>query len=132
MPEATDPRRLAGLIGPVLLALGATEAWNMDIYATQTAPVVYLNGTLLFVAGLALVRAHNRWSLRWPVLVTLTGWASLLVGLYRMAAPDAPQAGEGLGTWVMLGVIAAFGAVLTWKSRAPGSVAEDGRERGPV
>lgn len=106
MQEPTDTRRLTGLIGPVLIALGATEAWNMDIYAAQTAPVVYLNGTILFAVGLALVRAHNRWSWRWPVLVTLTGWAALLGGLYRMAIPDAPQATEGVLTQMMLAVIA--------------------------
>ena len=49
-------RQLAGLIGPTLVALGATEALNMHIFENQIAPVVYLNGTILFVVGLALVR----------------------------------------------------------------------------
>jgi hypothetical protein len=128
MQDATDSRRLAGWIGPTLLALGLTEAWNMDIYATQTAPVVYLNGTLLFVVGLAIVRAHPHWTWRWPVLVTLTGWGALLVGLYRMAAPDAPQAGESLPTFSALMVLTLIGAVLTWAAYAPRGAPSDGRE----
>jgi hypothetical protein len=52
---------------------------------------VYLNAVILFVVGLALVRAHNRWSWTWPTVITVTGWMLLLGGLYRMVAPEAPQ-----------------------------------------
>jgi hypothetical protein len=45
-------RQIARIVGPTLIALGISEALN-------PAPVVYLNGTLLFVAGLAIVQAHN-------------------------------------------------------------------------
>jgi hypothetical protein len=90
----TDSRQLAGLIGPTMVAIGATEASNMDIFSNQIAPVVYLNGTILFVAGLAIVRAHNLWTWRWPVMLTLTGWVALIAGLWRMAAPNALQASE--------------------------------------
>ncbi|WP_434424718.1 hypothetical protein [Nannocystis pusilla] len=109
----SNSRQLAGLLGPTLVAVGATEALNMDIFAEQTAPVVYLNGTLLFVAGLAVVRAHPRWTWSWHVLVTLTGWLALLGGLYRMIAPDAPQADGGVLTYAGLVALILFGAVLT-------------------
>ncbi len=33
----------------------------MHIFVAQTAPVVYLNGTLLLVGGVAIVQALNRW-----------------------------------------------------------------------
>lgn len=85
----------------------------MNIYAVQTAPVVYLNGTLLFVAGLALVRAHNLWRRDWTVLLTLTGWVALLLGLYRMFFPVAPQASAGAATYAMLAVLFIVGAILT-------------------
>ncbi|MEO6014635.1 MAG: hypothetical protein ABIQ30_13745 [Devosia sp.] len=75
---------LAGLIGPTLLAISITWSMNMDIFAAQTAPVVYLNGTVLFVAGLAILRSHFRWRWNWTILVTLSGSAALLLGLYRM------------------------------------------------
>lgn len=111
----TNSRTLARLIGPTMIALGATEAFNFEIFAGEIAPVVYLNGSILFVAGLALVNAHNEWSWRWPVLVTLTGWVLLVGGLYRMIAPSAPQAPQNATSYVMFAVLAAIGLVLSYK-----------------
>ena len=96
-----------------MVAIGATEASNMDIFSIQTAPVVYLNGTMLFVAGLAIVRAHNLWTWRWPVMLTLTGWVALIAGLWRIAAPSAPQAPENVVTYAALAVMTAIGGVLS-------------------
>lgn len=110
----TNSKKLAGLVGPVLLAICASEAINMDIYVDQSAPVVYLNGVLLFIAGLALVRAHKHWALDWSVLVTLVAWTALAVGLYRMFIPTAPQADVHLATYLMLAGIFAVGAILCW------------------
>lgn len=56
------------------------------LYDAQIPPVVYLSGVIFFVAGLAIVRAHNLWVRAWPLLVTLTGWAFLALGLVRMFA----------------------------------------------
>jgi hypothetical protein len=109
----TDSKQLAGLIGPTMVALGATEAINMEVFSNQLAPVVYLNGAILFVAGLAIVRAHNLWTWRWPVIMTLTGWVALFGGLWRMAAPNAPQAAENVLTYAMLVAIVAVGAILS-------------------
>ena len=83
------------------------------------APVVYLNGTALFVAGLAIVQIHNRWARNWTVLVTLAGWVLLAGGLYRMVAPTAPQLGRGTTTYVLLAVLIATGGLLTFKGYAP-------------
>ncbi len=53
------------------------------------------NGTLLLVAGLSIVRVHNHWTTRWPILVTIIGWCVLLAGLGRMIAPvSSQQAGQ--------------------------------------
>ncbi len=109
----TDSKRLAEFIGPILVAVGVTEAINMEIFAQQMAPIVYLNGALLFVAGLAIVRAHNLWTWRWPVIVTLSGWIALFGGFWRMIAPNATQATDNIATYVVLGAIGATGAVLT-------------------
>lgn len=111
----TSSRQLAGLIGPTLVALGATEALNMDIFAGQIAPVVYLNGTILFVVGLALVRAHNHWAWKWPVLITLTGWILLTGGLYRMIAPEAPQAHANVASYTMFTIMVVIGLFLSYK-----------------
>ena len=109
----TDSKQLAGLIGPTMVALGATEGSNMEMFSNQIAPVVYLNGAILFVAGLAIVRAHNFWTWRWPVIMTLTGWGALFGGLWRMAAPHGPQASANLFTYAALAALAAIGAALS-------------------
>jgi len=111
----TRSKQLAELIGPTLIALGATEALNMRMFDEQIAPVVYLNGTILFVVGLALVRAHNRWAWQWPTLVTITGWVLLLGGLYRMVAPEAPQAQAGVASYGMFAALVVIGLFLTYK-----------------
>jgi hypothetical protein len=110
----TNSKQIAGLIGPTLVALGITEAMNLSAFAGNTAAVVYFNGTVLFVAGLAIVRAHNRWARDWTVLVTLTGWVLLVGGLYRMIAPQAPQAHAGIAASVMFAVIFLIGAFLSY------------------
>lgn len=114
-----DSKRLAGLIGPTIVALGATEAINMDVFANQIAPLVYLNGAILFVAGLAIVRAHNLWAWRWPVVITLTGWIALIIGLWRMAAPDAPQAADTVFTYLVLAAMGAVGTMLSVMAYGP-------------
>lgn len=118
----SNSKRIAGLLGPTLIALSITEAMNLDIWTTVAgpafAPVVYLNGTLLFIAGLAIVRAHNRWTGGWPVLVTLVGWFTLILGLIRMIAPaSAQRAGENpTALYALLIVLLAIGIFLTFKA----------------
>jgi hypothetical protein len=64
------------------------------LYDDQIPPVVYLSGVLMFVAGLAIVRVHNLWRRDWTVLVTLSAWFLLVVGLVRMFAAGAYQRGS--------------------------------------
>ena len=113
----TDSKRIAGLLGPTLIALAISEAANLRTMADASAPIglVYLNGTLLFVAGVAIVRDHNRWKGGWPVLVTLMGWFAVLGGLARMMAPASTRSGA---PWVfaLLIVALAIGVVLTLRA----------------
>ena len=115
----TDSKHLARLIGPTMIAVSATEALNLDMFAQQIAPVVYLDGTILFVVGLAPVGAHNRWIWSWPILVTLTGWVLLLGGLYRMVAPEARQVPQGVTSYVMFAVLVAIGVLLSYQGYRP-------------
>ena len=111
-------RGIAGLVGPTVIAIALSEWINLRIlWANVTPSVIYLNGSLLFVAGLAIVRAHNRWTGGWPVLVTLTGWFVLVVGLIRMFAPVYSQKGAENNTAVygLLIVLFAIGVFLTFK-----------------
>jgi hypothetical protein len=70
------------------------------------------------IAGLSIVRAHNVWVRRWPVLITIVGWFAIGAGLARMAAPVAAQQ-AGASAAVLYGSLAALllvGLVLTYKS----------------
>ena len=130
----TNSRRLAGLLGPVLIALSVSEALNLRRLTAEIGPntvhVVYLNGTLLFVAGLSIVRVHNYWTRSWPVLVTLTGWMSMLLGLTRMFAPlsgaefglDVRRPEQSIGViYIMLIILLTIGIVLTFKAYSLGA-----------
>lgn len=108
-------RTIARIVGPSCIALAVTEWMNMDIFVQQTAPVVYLNGTLLLVGGVAILQAHNRWSLGWPLLVTLTGWVIAVLGLLRMISPQGAQAQEGLTTNLIFLALVVLGAALTFR-----------------
>jgi hypothetical protein len=108
---------MAGLIGPTLVALGVSEAINTRIWKTNSAPLVYLNGLLLFVAGLSIVRVHNRWTRSWPVIVSLVGWVGVLLGLFRMFAPEAQHAGQNAPvTIISASLVGAIGLFLTFKA----------------
>ena len=125
----TTSKRLAGLIGPTSIAIGTSEAINFRIWETNSAPLISLNGVLLFVAGLSIVRVHNRWTRGWPVMVTLVGWTAILGGLFRMFAPEAQKAGENAPTTIITAsLVTAVGVFLTYKSIF-GREIEPGRSR---
>ena len=81
-----NSRQIAGLAGPTMVAMLVSEypLVQPHLYDAQIPPVVYLSGLLWFVAGLAIVRVHNIWVRNWTLLVTLTGWFALVLGLLRM------------------------------------------------
>jgi len=83
-----NSKRIAALLGPIIVMMVASEfpLVQPHLYDAQIPPVVYLSGGLMFVAGLAIVQAHNVWQRDWTVLVTLSGWFFLLLGLLRLFA----------------------------------------------
>lgn len=115
-------KQLAGLVGPTIVAMIASEfpLVQPHLYDEQIPPVVYLSGVLMFVAGLAIVRAHNRWALDWTVLVTLAGWFAAILGLFRMFAAGAYQRGAAsTPTFVFMAleiVLLLCGLVMTFKA----------------
>jgi hypothetical protein len=117
-----DSKRIAGLLGPTLVAMLISEfpAVQPHLYDTQIPPVVYLSGTLLFVAGLAIVRSHNRWARNWTILVTLSGWFCLLLGLVRMFAAGSYQrnsANTGSNVFIALeGGMLVVALIMTFKA----------------
>jgi hypothetical protein len=112
-------RAIAQLVGPTLVIITVSETINLRIWAVNLAPVTYLNGLAFFVAGLAVVRAHNRWARTWPVLVTISGWGLLALGLFRMFAPEAQQLGEDATSYVVIAAICLFGLALSILGYAP-------------
>jgi hypothetical protein len=99
------------------------------LYDAQIPPVVYLSGMLMFVAGLAIVRVHNRWCLDWTVLVTLVGWFLLALGLVRMFAAGQYQRGSAAtapATFMVIeGALFVIGLVLTVQAYRPERATRD-------
>jgi predicted neutral ceramidase superfamily lipid hydrolase len=83
-------KSIAGIVGPTLIVMVFSEMrlWNPTLYDTQIVPLIYLNGVLLFVAGLAIVKSHNIWIYGWQTLVTIIGYCSMIVGILRMLFPQ--------------------------------------------
>ena len=121
---------LAGLVGPTIVAMIVSEfpLVQPHLYDTQIPPVVYLSGVLMFVAGLAIVRVHNRWTWDWTVLITLAGWFAGGLGLFRMFAAGAYQQGAASTPtpvfMVLEGILLLCGIVLTFKAYTCGEIAQ--------
>ena len=116
-----DSKQIAGLVGPTLVVMLVSEfpLVQPHLYDSQIPPVVYLSGVLMFVAGLAVVRSHNIWVRNWTVLVTLTGWFFLVLGLIRMfGAEQYRQAAAGTSSAVFMvleGILLAIALVITYQ-----------------
>ena len=109
-------KNIAGLIGPILMAMSISEFVNFRIWTKVDATVVYLNGLLLFTGGLALIRSHNTWNIDWTILITVFGWLSLSVGLFRLFFPESKQLGRNIFTYVILGILLTTGIFLSVKA----------------
>jgi len=113
-------KQIAGLLGPTLVVMLISESplVQPNLYDAQIPPVVYLSGLLMFVAGLAVVRVHNHWARNWTVLVTLTGWFFVFLGLIRMfAASQYREAAASTGSVVFMvfeGALLVFALVITY------------------
>jgi hypothetical protein len=122
-----NSKQIAGLVGPVLVTVIVSEfpLVQPHLYDSQIPPVVYLSGVLMFVAGFAIVRAHNVWVRNWTVLVTLTGWFLLILGLIRMfAASQYQQAAASASSTVFMaleGVLLIVALILTYLGYRRGS-----------
>ena len=130
MNNATASKSIAALMGPTLVALGAATLVNLGRLPSLVEQVarepalIMVSGMLLFVAGLAIVRAHHHWRRDWSLLVTLLGWLALLGGLARILVPfQLADAMVGLGDRPVVDVSSAIvvlvvGVFLTYKGYA--------------
>ena len=123
-----NSRQIAGLLGPTMIAMLVSEfpLVQPHLYDAQIPPVVYLSGTLMFVAGLAIIRVHNHWARDWTLLVTLSGWFFLVLGLFRMFAAGLYRQGSvDTSTTVFMvleGILLLCGIVLTFKAYTLGEI----------
>jgi hypothetical protein len=123
----TTSKMIAGLIGPTLIAIAAGMLLNLGSFPALAEQIsrdpglIFVSGILLFVAGLAILRAHNIWAGGWPVLVTVLGWLAILGGLLRMLFPTrlaaiaAAVGGSAGGIIVGAVVLLVVGAFLSFK-----------------
>jgi hypothetical protein len=124
----TTSKTIGSLMGPTLVAGAASVLLNLAAWPAlaeqvfRDPPLILMSGFLLFIAGLAIVREHNRWSSGWPVIVTVFGWLALLGGLSRILFPTrlaAIAVPLVLRTGILATVAAVFlvaGIFLTFKS----------------
>lgn len=109
-------KNIASVLGPVLLAVSVSEALNFEIWATFDARLTYLNGMILFAAGVAIVRFHHRFRPLWTATITVTGLLVMIGGLIRLFFPAMDQASPGPGAYAFIGLLFAFGLVMTVKA----------------
>lgn len=97
-------KSIAGIVGPTLIVMIFSEMriWNPTLYDTQIVPLIYLNGVLLFISGLAIVRRHNIWTFGWQTVITIIGYFAIIVGLFRMLFPQVQEAEFENNNWILV------------------------------
>jgi hypothetical protein len=131
MQEMAHSKLIAGLVGPLLMAMGIAMLINRGLFpamAEQLAQdygLIFISGVLSLLAGVAIVRVHNVWSPGWPLIITILGWFAIVGGLIRMwfpqqAAPIAATFGGSPAALLVAGpVVLALGAFLSFKAYGP-------------
>ena len=132
IPEPLDDlalmrsRYIAGLIGPVMLAIGASLLFNrglLDEIAVEVArdkAGTFLSGLLLLCAGLGIVQLHQTMQ-GWPAVVTVIGWLTVISALARIIFPFqlasmAPQIFNGPVPMIIAAACFVVGAFLSVKA----------------
>ncbi len=84
---------IAKLLGPTYLVLGVALLTRPEAFRAllrefiASGVLLYMAGFFGLLGGLALLLTHNVWALDWRVLITLTGWASLVRALVTIFWP---------------------------------------------
>ena len=84
---------IARLIGPVMLVIGLAVFANQRAFRElaeeflASRALTFLSGLIIMPAGLAIVLTHNIWAVDGRVMITMFGWANLIGGAIRLAAP---------------------------------------------
>ena len=127
----TTSKWIAGLMGPTFVAMAAALLLNLNSMPELTEEIshepmlILVSGTLLFIAGLAILRVHNRWGADWSTVVTVLGWLAILAGLVRMlfpvelatVIPGIGQRSDVIGPALVVFLL--LGIFLTYKAFGP-------------
>jgi hypothetical protein len=114
-------RQIAGYLGPIVIILALSEAKNLAIWDAGNPSLTYQAGLLWLMGGLAVVLLHNRWTVGWPVTITLVGWFFLVGGMFRMFFPEAQQGNANtpaIGVYLIDVLLLAAGTVMSLKAFA--------------
>jgi len=120
-----NSKELAKLIGPTISVMTISEMINFHIWNTNIPAVTYLNGIILFLAGLSIIRIHNIWAGSWRTIITVAGWFGIFGGLFRIFFPEARQAENSIGAYVVISFLLLIGLFLTFKGYNPEKKARD-------
>ena len=117
---------LARIIGPYMLIAGLALFANRGFYKSmlkdfQNQPLLILIiGAFTLILGLLFVQFHNIWVMDWRVLVTISGWMTLIKGAMALLAPNALTAiantykdNETL-LYIQAGLVILFGAFMSY------------------
>jgi uncharacterized membrane protein len=84
---------IARLAGPLFVVIGIGVLLNQPLYSGMVAEavrspiLVYLSGIASLLAGLAILNAYRAWTANWRVIVTVLGWLCIVGGILRIALP---------------------------------------------
>ena len=87
------PILIARLAGPLFAVIGIGILFNQPIYSAMVAEavrspiLVYLSGIASLLAGLAILNAYRAWTADWRVIVTVLGWLCIVGGILRIVLP---------------------------------------------
>lgn len=82
---------LARILGICITAVVLATCLNLDIFAANAERVIFLEGTLVFVAGVAVLLRHQPSTRRLTDLVTATGVLLVVTGGIDMLFPRWEQ-----------------------------------------
>lgn len=85
---------LAKVFGLYFFALGLAFLINPDRLkimcrrAIKDDNFLFLGSIIALLIGSFIVGVHNLWVVKWPIILTLLGWWSVLKGFFLLAYPD--------------------------------------------
>lgn len=85
---------LAKILGLYFLAIGIAFFTNFDRLKKGFNQIMtdegflFYGGLLALLIGAFIVSVHNFWVMRWPVVITILGWWSLIKGFGLLIYPN--------------------------------------------